>query len=72
MSLKLPLKALPKGVRMARVITTSSAFFDVLRALAHADDVSGRGTYIALSPEEPGVRCLNIELSLSAAILDIV
>ena len=28
--------------------------------------------YIEESPEEPGVRCLRIELSLSPAILDIL
>jgi len=35
-SLKLPLNPFAKGVRMARVITTSSAFLDVLGGLACA------------------------------------
>ena len=32
---------------------------------------SGMGIYIECRPEEPGVRCLRMELSLSPAILNI-
>ena len=34
------------------------------------DDVGEGYVYIADNPEEPGVRCLRIELSLSPAILN--
>jgi len=54
---------------MARVITMSSAFFEVLLyGLACLIRLS-KTVYIEDSPEEPGVKCLRIELSLSPAIL---
>ncbi len=68
-----PLKAFVRGVRIARVMTTSSAFFEVLLTISmcmnarrHQSDA-----YIVDKPEEPGVKCLRIELSLSPAIVKI-
>lgn len=73
MSLNPPLKPFASGVRMARVITTSSAFLDVLlrKQLEVFVLVFGGEAYIDDNPEEPGVRCLRIELSLSPAILKV-
>ncbi len=54
---------------MARVITMSSAFLDVLLyGLACVIRIS-KTVYIEDSPEESGVKCLRIEVSLSPAIL---
>lgn len=69
MSLKPPLKALVNGVRIARVMTTSSAFLEVLWWLACGRRRGGR-SYIEESPDEPGVRCLRMELSLSPAMMN--
>ena len=70
MSLNPPLKPLVRGVRIARVITTSSAFLEVLLSRLACVLMTPKGfVYIADNPEEPGVRCLRIELSLSPAIL---
>jgi hypothetical protein len=68
-SLNPPLPALASGVRMARVITTSSAFLEVLHALVNGGGVEFQRTYMELNPEEPGVSCLRMELSLSVAIV---
>ena len=68
-----PLKPLVRGVRMARVMTTSSAFFWVLLTFGgqHMQPGSGRGkaAYIADSPLLLGVRWLRMELSLSVAMI---
>ncbi len=72
MSLNPPLNPLASGVRIARVITTSSAFFDVLQSMLACAGMMYRGVgYIEDNPEELGVRCLRMELSLSPAILKI-
>ncbi len=66
------MKPLASGVRIARVITTSSAFLDVLTiALAGAGMRFGGVAYIEDSPEEPGVMCLRMELSRSPAIVKV-
>jgi hypothetical protein len=55
---------------MARVITTSSAFLEVLPGLVNGGgDGQCRRTYMVLNPELPGVICLRMELSLSEAIV---
>jgi hypothetical protein len=62
------LKALVSGVRIARVITTSSAFLDVLTISVNSAKIIYRRSYIEDNPDEPGVMCLRMELSLSPAI----
>jgi hypothetical protein len=63
------LKALVSGVRIARVITTSSAFLDVLTKSVSGARIMLTGVlYIEDNPDEPGVMCLRMELSLSPAI----
>lgn len=60
---------LARGVRIARVITISSACFAVLcQTLACVYDVEGNAN-IADNPDEPGVKCLRMELSLSAIVM---
>lgn len=73
MSLNPPLNPFAKGVRIARVITTSSAFLEVLRVVISMClyDAERRGSYIVDNPEEPGVKCLRIELSLSVILRDL-
>jgi hypothetical protein len=62
-----------RGVRPAQVMTTSSACLAVL--LTHVSETLPHNlrygeAYMAETPEEPGVNCLRIEESLSAAILN--
>ncbi len=65
-----PLKPLVRGVRIARVMTTSSGFFCVLLTwgqwMYHSE--GGESPYIAESPLLLGERWLRIELSRSVAI----
>lgn len=80
-SLKPPFFALASGVRMARVMTMSSAFLEVLCGQM-ARSVSARlarmpsavhpagGTHIE-ARELPGVRCLRMEPSRSTAMIDV-
>ena len=68
-----PLKPLVRGVRMASVMTTSSAFFWVLLTVSGPQtqtDLVGKAAYIADSPLLLGLRWLRIELSLSVAMMD--
>jgi hypothetical protein len=69
-SLSPPLPALVRGVRTASVITTSSGFFCVLeKGLSACEKQLGQSmAYMADKPDFVGVRWLNIEFSLSAAI----
>ena len=64
-----PLEALVRGVRMASVMTTSSAFFWVLLTISDPQTYVGKATYIADSPLLLGLRWLRMELSLSVAMI---
>lgn len=68
-----PLKPLVRGVRMASVMTTSSAFFWVLLTVGgqqmQPDSRRGQAAYIADNPLLLGVRWLRMELSLSVAMI---
>lgn len=80
-SLKPPFFALASGVRIARVMTMSSAFLEVLSGymtrsasvrfscLCRPDRSAGR-THIE-ARELPGVRCLRMEPSRSTAMIDV-
>lgn len=73
-SFRPPLKPLVRGVRIARVITTSSGFFWVLFGHAWLANALGmtvrKTTYMADNPLLLGVRWLRMELSLSVAIVE--
>lgn len=71
MSLNPPLKPFANGVLMARVITTSSAFLEVLWEGLFSNclcDVRAVEAYIVDNPELPGVKCLMMEVSLSVIL----
>lgn len=77
-SLKPPLYALVRGVRMARVITTSSAFFVVLSLLLAAllfeparAAVSWAVTYMADNPLVEGVIWFTMDLRRSVILIEL-
>lgn len=69
-SLKPPLNAFVRGVLMARVITTSSEFFCVLKTpVSNNARSDNQGCpYMAESPLVLGLRWFKMEVSLSVAI----